>query len=125
MQLGTRFHEPHSGSGVIDMNNKNKKATSYLILGLMSLSTTAAASVTTFSDGSASVEVELREPGNFMDSWAGAIYCETHSSLTITNSTIAGNNSYGYMGGTSGNIALFDSSTVNLNNSILWNDSPE
>ena len=91
MQLGTRFHEPHSGSGVIDMNDKNKKATGYLILGLMILSTTAAAaSVTTFSDGSASVEVELRDPGNFMDSMAGAISLpegETITSASVNVST--------------------------------------
>jgi hypothetical protein len=91
MQLCARFHEPHSGSGVIDMNDKNKKATSYLILGLMILSTTAtAASVTTFSDGSASVEVELREPGNFMDSMTGAISLpegETITSASVNVST--------------------------------------
>ncbi|HIO57459.1 MAG TPA: hypothetical protein EYN30_02145, partial [Candidatus Poseidoniales archaeon] len=73
------------------MNGKNKKATSYLILGLMILSTTAgAASVTTFSDGAASVEVELREPGNFMDSMTGAISLpegETITSASVNVST--------------------------------------
>ena len=42
------------------MNNRNKKSISYLIIGLMLLSTSAgAASVTIFSDGSTEVDVEL------------------------------------------------------------------
>nr|MBC8518757.1 hypothetical protein [Euryarchaeota archaeon] len=75
----------------MDMNDRHKKATSYLILGLMILSTTAsAASVTTFSDGSASVDVELRDLGNYQNSLDGAISLpdgETITSASLNVST--------------------------------------
>ena len=51
----------------------------------------------------------------------GVIYCEFHSSLTVNNSTITENNIFG----NAGNIVLADNSTANINNSSLWNDSPE
>jgi hypothetical protein len=73
------------------MNDKKKKAISYLILGLMILSSTAtAASITTFSDGGTSVEVELRVPGDYQDGLTGGISLlegETITSATVNVST--------------------------------------
>ncbi len=65
------------------MNERKKRATSYLILGLMVLSTTAAAAnVTTFSDGTTTVDVELRDPGNYENRMDGAISLPAGETIT-------------------------------------------
>ncbi|HJL59755.1 MAG TPA: hypothetical protein QF621_05330, partial [Candidatus Thalassarchaeaceae archaeon] len=75
----------------MDMNYRNKKAITYLIIGLMLFSTTVAAtSVTSFSDGSTNVVVELRDPGNYQDGLSGAISLpegETITSASLNVST--------------------------------------
>ena len=72
------------------MNYRNKKAITYLIIGLMFLSTTAtAASVTLFSDGNASVVVELRDPGNYQDDLTGAISLPEGETITSASFNVS------------------------------------
>ena len=49
----------------------------------------------------------------------GTIHCQNNSNLIITNSTLVGNNSDGFMITETGSISLGYSSTANINNSIF------